>query len=454
MITAPSSGSGKSIIASALMAAFSQRFPVQGYKVGPDYIDPMYHTAATRRPSRNLDTWMLSPEQVKKIFTRTCRGATLNIIEGVMGFFDGSGADPFEGSSAGVARLLQTPVILVLDCAKLSGSAAALVHGFHTFSESISLAGVICNQVAGLQHARWLEEAIEHRNNLPILGCVPHLEALNIPERHLGLLTVDERQSEVQTFLSGAGEVIRQNIDLERLLGIARQAPDLTSEPEPAFSPAGKVRLAVARDEAFCFYYEDNLDELRRCGAEIVFFSPLRDARLPEDIAGIYFGGGYPELYAAAISTNRSLIQKIIQYNRLDMPIYAECGGLIYLTQSFRDSSSSYPMVGLLPGWCEMGERLVMGYREVETLHANLLSGPGMVLRGHEFHYSRWVNSDPGKPVYRIIARDENAPASWDGFGNKNLQASYIHLHFAQNPQLAQSFIDQCQAWKAQFLCE
>jgi cobyrinic acid a,c-diamide synthase len=451
MITAPSSGSGKSIISSALMTAYSRHFPVQGFKVGPDYIDPMYHTAATHRPSRNLDTWMLSQNNVKKIFIRTSQGAFLNIIEGVMGFFDGYGADPFDGSSAGVAKLLQTPVILVLDCAKLSGSAAALVHGFHTFSESVHLSGVICNQVGGQQHARWLIEAIESQINLPVLGCIPHIEALNIPERHLGLFTVNERETEVQTFLTQAGKIIQENVDLDRLLTIARQAPDLSFETESVAPPTAKVRVAVAKDEAFCFYYEDNLDELRQSGAEIVFFSPLSDAQLPGNIGGIYFGGGYPELYAETISANRFMIQQIREYSLLDMPVYAECGGLMYLTQSFRDANSSYPMVGLLPGWCEMGDQLTMGYREVETVHPALLSEPGRVLRGHEFHYSRWVNSDLDKPVYRVIPRDGNYPASWEGFGNNNLQASYIHLHFAQNPQLAQNFINKCLQWKEKF---
>jgi cobyrinic acid a,c-diamide synthase len=449
MIAAPSSGCGKSVIASGLMTAYSKLFLVQGFKVGPDYIDPMYHTAATRRPSRNLDTWMLSQAEVKKSFFRAAQGASLNIIEGVMGLFDGYGADPFEGSSAGVAELLQTPIILVIDCAKMSASASALVHGFHTFSASLPLAGVICNRVGSQQHAKWLVEAIEKWNNLPVLGCIPHLETLNIPERYLGLLTVRERETEVQAFLARAGEIIAQNIDLDRLLVIARQAPDLMSAPNPAFFPTPKVRVAVARDEAFCFYYEDNLDELRQWGAEIVFFSPLRDAHLPGDIGGIYLGGGYPELYAETISSNQTLLKNIAQYGRLDMPIFAECGGLLYLAQTFRDTNGSYPMVGLLPGWCEMGDRLNMGYREVETIRPTLLGEPGTVLRGHEFHYSRWENPDPDQFAYHLLPRSGDDSAPFEGYAHNNLQASYIHLHFAQNPLCAQNFVQKCLAWKA-----
>ena len=448
MIVAPSSGCGKSVIASGLMAAYSQRFPVQGYKVGPDYIDPMYHTAATHRPSRNLDTWMLSQDDVKRIFMRATQGVSLSIIEGVMGFFDGYGADPLDGSSAGVAVLLQTPVILVIDCAKMSGSASALVHGFHTFCPPVQLAGVICNRVGSRQHSEWLIEAIEKRNNLPVLGCIPRLESLEVPERHLGLFTVDERESEVQEFLAKVGEIIEQNVDLKRLLAIAEQAPSLPFEPEPIVSTTEKVRVAVARDEAFCFYYEDNLDALRRWGAEIVFFSPLRDTRLPEEIGGIYFGGGYPELYAKTLSANQTMIQKIVEYSQLNLPIYAECGGLMYLTQSFRDANDHYPMVGLLPGWCEMGERLNMGYREVETIRPTLLSEPGMALRGHEFHYSRWENPLADQAIYRMIPRNGDSPVSFEGYGNNHVQASYIHLHFDQNALLAKKLVGTCLSWR------
>jgi cobyrinic acid a,c-diamide synthase len=454
MIAAPSSGCGKSVISAGLMAAYSQRFSVQGFKVGPDYIDPMYHTAATGRPSRNLDTWMLPAERVKSIFGRAAQGVSLSIIEGVMGFFDGYGADPFQGSSAEVAALLQTPVVLVIDCAKMSGSAAAVVHGFHTFGASASLAGVICNRVGSRQHSQWLVEAIENRNNLPVLGCIPRLESLKIPERHLGLFTVYERETEVRDFLATAAEIVQQHIDLDRLRGIADRAPNLLFEREPVHIPTEKVRVAVARDEAFCFYYEDNLDELRRWGAEIIFFSPVRDAHLPEDIGGLYLGGGYPELYAEPLSANRSLIQTIVAYSQRDLPIYAECGGLMYLTQSFRGANDSYPMVGLLPGGCEMGGRLKMGYREVETLRPSLLGEAGTILRGHEFHYSHWENPAPRESLYRVRLRNGDQAGLFEGYADRNLLASYLHLHFAQNPQLAQNFVEACSRWRKSLLAE
>ncbi len=450
MIAAPSSGSGKSVIASGLMAAYSQRFPVQAFKVGPDYIDPMYHTAASGRPSRNLDTWMLSNEQVQRIFARGSDGASLSIIEGVMGLFDGYGSDPLLGSSAAVAALLKTPVILALDCSKMSGSAAAMVHGFNTFSPMVNLAGVICNRVGSQTHARWLREAIEQYNSIPVLGCIPRLEELHVPERRLGLFTVPERPAAVQEFIHQSAQIVTQYVDLERLMAIAITAEPLPTLPEPESTlPEPGIQLAVARDEAFCFYYEDNLDDLRRCGAEIVPFSPLTDERLPQGISGIYFGGGYPELYAGRLSQNSGLRRQVLACCRRNLPVYAECGGLMYLTEGICSAHERSPLVGVLPGWCEMGEKLNMGYREVETIRPGLLAGAGLKLRGHEFHYSRWQPPGQENFVYQVSSRNGIDPASSEGYANGNVQASYIHLHFSQNPQLARNFVDRCRRWQA-----
>lgn len=450
MIAAPASGSGKSVIASGLMAAFSQRFPVQGFKVGPDYIDPMYHTAATGRPSRNLDTWMLPPETVQRIFLSASNGASLNIIEGVMGLFDGYGSDPFLGSSASVACALHVPVILVIDCSKMSGSTAALVHGFHTFCDSLRLAGVICNRVGSQQHCQWLTEAIEKRNNLPVLGCVPRLPALQIPERHLGLFTVAERPAAVAEFLQQAGTVLSEYIDLDRLWKIADGSdplPEIVAD-KPRFPPAG-VRVAVARDEAFCFYYEDNLEELRRCGVEIVPFSPLSDARLPDGISGLYFGGGYPELYAQRLSENTAIRTQVLAAHRQNMPIYAECGGLMYLTEGIRAEDASYPLVGAVQGWCRMGTKLKMGYREIEVQQPNLLAEAGTQLRGHEFHYSDWEHPGADSAAYQVHPRNHADQPRPEGFTAGNLLASYIHMHFAQSSSLAERLVNSCQQWWA-----
>jgi cobyrinic acid a,c-diamide synthase len=450
MIAAPASGSGKSVIASGLMAAFSAHSIVQGFKVGPDYIDPMYHTAATGRPSRNLDPWMLSTDKVQKLFTRASEGASLSIVEGVMGLFDGYGSDLFQGSSAQVACLLNTPVILVIDCSKMSGSAAALVHGFNTFYDRIHLAGVICNRVGSTLHGKWLTEAIEKRNSIPVLGCVPRLPALQVPERHLGLFTVAERPDAVREFIHQAALLLADHIDLERLLKIAHTAELLPNpaETEPPL-PQPTIRLAVAQDEAFCFYYEDNLDELRRCGAELISFSPLEDKHLPDGISGLYFGGGYPELYAERLSQNSGMLSQVLTFCRQNMPVYAECGGLMYLTQGFRSNESNYPLIGALPGWCEMSGKLTMGYREVVTSQPNLLVSSGECLRGHEFHYSHWQVEDALRSAYQVLPRSVEGTFQPEGYVDHNLLASYIHLHFGQNPQLAHNLIDRCRAWQA-----
>ncbi len=449
MIAAPSSGCGKSTLASGLMAAFAHKFSVQGFKVGPDYIDPMYHSLACGRPARNLDAWMLPEAKVTEIFVRNARQADLSIIEGVMGLFDGYAADLLTGSSAGVASLLKVPVILVVDCAKMSGSAAAVVHGFHTLLPQVSLAGVICNRVGSLRHSRWLEESIENYTGVPVLGCIPRLEDLKVPKRHLGLFTVQGRENEVQTWLAQAAALVRQHVGLERLLEIAFSAPELTafSQPDPV-NRLPQVNLAVARDAAFCFYYEDNLDELRHQGAEITFFSPLHDNCLPEDTHGLYFGGGYPELYTEVLSSNHNLLQQIANCRRQGMPIYAECGGLMYLTQGLQKGQTRYPLAGVLPGWCEMGSRLHMGYRQVELMQPNLLSDAGTTLRGHEFHYSNWHNPQTEQAAYRIILRDGNDDARLEGFIEENLLASYVHVHFSQNAGLAQQFVQKCIGWK------
>ena len=446
VIAAPASGSGKSLVASGLMAAFARQGVVQGFKVGPDYIDPMYHAAATGRPARNLDTWMLPPETVRRGFVRASRGADLAIIEGVMGLFDGYDSSLFNGSTAEVAHLLKAPILLVIDCARMSGSAAAVAHGFHTFVPEARLAGVICNRVGSERHAAWLREAIE-RLGIPVLGCLPRLPDLQVPQRHLGLFTVAERPDAARDFLSVAADAMQQYLDLPALRALAESAAPLDVDESAPIPVAPIARLAVAQDEAFCFYYEDNLDELRRAGAEIVPFSPLKDERLPPDISGLYLGGGYPELYAAQLSANQGLLEALRAAGRRNLPIYAECGGLMYLTEGIHLPEGDFPLAGLLPGWCQMGARLNMGYREIETLQAGLFGPAGQTLRGHEFHYSAWENPAPETSAYRISPRNASDQPRPDGFTRGNLHAAYVHLHFGQNPRLAENFVQTCRNW-------
>ncbi len=433
------------------MAALAADRRVQGFKVGPDYIDPMYHTAATGRPSRNLDAWMLPPAAVQLVFARAAATADVSIIEGVMGLFDGAGADPLDGSTAQMALLLAAPVILVVDCSHMSVSAAAVVHGFHTFMSKVNIAGVICNRVGGERHAAWLREAIM-QYGVPVLGCLPHLPDLVIPERHLGLLTVDERPQAVQTFLDKAREAMARHVDLAAVVALAETAPPLPLPDNaglPAASSDAVVRIGVARDEAFCFYYADNLDALRAAGAEVVWFSPLRDVVLPPGISGLYFGGGYPELYAAALGANRPLLAAVRKAHAQGMPIYAECGGLMYLTEALEDTEGQrHPMVGLIPGICRMKRRLTMGYREVRLAADGLLGAAGQRLRGHEFHYSTWQRPEGAPPAYVIEPRHPAEEPRAEGFAGGHLHASYIHLHFGQDEWLAAQMVTRCRRWQ------
>lgn len=455
LISAPGSGSGKSVITSALAALFSERFPVQCFKVGPDFIDPMYHASATGRPSRNLDSWILPAETNRRIFASASSSASLSIIEGVMGLFDGFADDPMRGSPASIARLLDCPVVIVLDCAKLSSTAAAILKGLDTFEPGLRIAGVVCNRVGKTNHAAWLRSAIDTYAKIPVLGCVPKLDALSLPERKLGLRTVVEDPDAARAFVAESASALREYLDLEKIFAIADAAPDFS--PPPTLVPAKDtgqnrreppVRIAVARDEAFCFYYRDNLDALERAGAVLVEFSPLRDARLPEGTDGILLGGGFPERYARRLSANTALLAELRARCADGTPVYAEGGGLIYLSQGFEDEGTFFPFVGTIDGRCRMGTRLKMGYRSVRPLGDTLLAEKGRLLRGHEFHYSEWDGADESRagfsPAYERHVGDPDGPVSIEGWRGANVLASYVHLHFQQDPSLAETFIQKC----------
>jgi cobyrinic acid a,c-diamide synthase len=457
VIAAPSSGSGKSTVATGLMAAL-RRLPgsaaVQGFKVGPDYIDPGYHSVATDRPARNLDTWMVPVRRVLESFGRAAAGADVAVVEGVMGLFDGYSGSDDAGSTAEVAKILRAPVILVIDVRKMARSAAAVALGCARFDRALNVAGVICNNVGSPRHAAWVAEAIE-AVGLPVLGCLPRQPELAVPERHLGLHTAIERQDEARAFIDNAARLVARHIDVPGVLRIARQAPPLdlpdTSEAwrrDPAAPPTG-VRIAVAYDEAFCFYYTDNFDLLRAAGAEMAFFSPLASDRLPAGCSGLYLGGGYPELYADRLTANDRLWQSVRAAARAGMPIYAECGGLMVLSTALVDQTGQeYLMAGVLPGRARMLGRLTMGYRIVTARHDSILLARGEQVRGHEFHYSDWVERPDALPAAYDVVRHVGEDPTPEGFVRGNLLASYIHLHFASRPDMAERWVAACQAWQ------
>jgi cobyrinic acid a,c-diamide synthase len=435
LIAAPMSGSGKTTITAGLLAAFAARgLHVAAFKVGPDYIDPTYHALATGRPSYNLDTWLLPPDRVLNLFLHRAKNADLALIEGMMGLFDGySGADD-TGSAAHVARTISTPVILVLNVEAMGGSAAAVVQGFRDFDLRVQLAGVILNKVGGEAHARLIQTAIGR--SVPVLGYLAADERLRLPERHLGLIPALEVER-WQSWLATVREKIAATLDLDRLLEVAHSASALAQPKDDLFTlSAPRATIAVARDAAFSFLYDDTLDLLRAAGAKLALFSPLEDATLPEGTQAIYLCGGFPERYAAALAANTPMQAAIRAAFTAQLPIYAECGGLMYLTEGIVDEhDNTYPMVGLLKGKSIVTPHLNIGYREVSTRHDSWLWRAGEILRGHEFHYSTWQAGSEASAYALEGERFEGAQIG-------SLIASYLHLHFLACPDLAYRFVE------------
>lgn len=450
LVAGTHSGVGKTTISTGIMAALRNRgLAVQGFKVGPDYIDPGFHTWATGRVSRNLDTWLLGEERVPEIFRRCTGDADVAVIEGVMGMFDGARGSDDWGSSAHIARLLHCPVILILDVRSMARSAAAVVHGYSTLDPGINVAGVILNRVGGDHHYQLLKEAIEGATGIRVVGCLRRDDRLTVPERHLGLTPQAERGDSADDCAYLARQ-IEQGLDLDALLEIARQAPegnwpDKAVFPEPP--PVPEVRIAVARDEAFHFYYQDSLDFLEALGAELVPFSPLYDKRLPADISGIIIGGGFPELWLERLAENWDMIRSLREAAGAGMPLYAECGGLLYLCRSAAGfEGREYPLVGLVPAVCTMEKSLAaMGYVEATARTDNLFCRKEETLRGHVFHYSRTrLAEDSSRWAFSLAGSGKQ----WlDGYAHENILASYLHLHLAGNPGAAVRFLEHCVSW-------
>lgn len=453
VVAGVASGVGKTTVAVGLMAALRRRGrAVQPFKVGPDYIDPGHHRQAAGRASRNLDTWLTPPATMRELYARAVVGADIAIVEGVMGLFDGRSGQGEVGSTAHVARLLGAPTLLVVDVAKSARSAAAVVLGCQHFDPALCLAGVVLNHVASPAHLEAAREAIETATGLPVLGHLPRRPDLAVPERHLGLVPAVERADEAELIGRLAAEV-EARFDLARIEHVAAQAEPLVVEPSrlwPAQPREGppRARLGLALDEAFNFYYEEGLDLLRAWGMEIVPFSPLRDTALPEGIDGVYLGGGFPEIFAADLAANTPMQAALRQADRAGMPIYAECGGLMYLSEAIVDSQgATHAMVGLVPGRSRMrSRRVALGYREVRARADSPLLTAGTTARGHEFHWSELEAPPPAEhAAYEVV---EPTPGH-EGYLRGNLLASYVHLQPASSASLAPRFVAACAAWRA-----
>ncbi|WP_342324631.1 cobyrinate a,c-diamide synthase [Kosakonia sp. BYX6] len=433
------SGCGKTTVTLGLLTALQRRgLRVQPFKIGPDYLDTAWHSAISGVPSRNLDSFMLPEATLNALFTEHLLAADVAVIEGVMGLYDGYGTDPHYCSSAALAKQLGVPVILLVDGKAVSTSIAATVMGFQHFDPQLSIAGVIVNRVNSDSHFQLLKLAIEHYCDVPVLGYVPVAPDVSLPERHLGLVTARESGVAMQPWQSFA-DLLAQTLDIDRLLNVSKLSSLPAGEwPKCPSEQAGAgLTLALAEDEAFNFYYPDNLQLLERAGVRIVRFSPLHDRELP-DCQMMWLGGGYPELHARALSANQPMLAAIRAAHQRGVAIYAECGGLMYLGDSLCDADgNAWPMVGVIPGRSQMGKRLTrFGYCEARAMQQTLLAAPGETLRGHEFHYSDFTPAvDAVLDCHKT--RDGEELKRWQGgWQVGNTFASYLHLHFGQRPHM------------------
>jgi cobyrinic acid a,c-diamide synthase len=460
VVAGVASGVGKTSVTLGLLEALRRRgVRVQAFKVGPDFIDPGLHALATGRASYNLDGWMYGRDAVRACVARQAAHADLAVVEGVMGCFDGIDGTSEEGSTAQIAKWLHAPVVLVVDAWASARSAAAVVHGFESFDPALSLAGVIVNRVGGDVHGRMVLDAIAATCRAVPLGAIPRDDALTLPERHLGLVTAAEG------VLDGArlhllADAVERSVDLDRLLSLAREVEPFEESgrgrPESECRTEGcgpasprLARIGVARDAAFQFYYAENLDLLREAGAELHFWSPLGDHELP-DADGLYLGGGYPELHARRLAGNAAMRKAVRRFAEAGRPVYAECGGLMYLAETLEDADGvAHPMAGVLPVTVRMRpRRMALGYTEVAFTRDTPIGPAGAVARGHEFHYSTLDPVPDGiERVYRVAQRD--APARAEGYLVGRTLMSYVHLGFASNPELPRAFVAACAGSRA-----
>ncbi|SEC73229.1 hydrogenobyrinic acid a,c-diamide synthase (glutamine-hydrolysing) /cobyrinate a,c-diamide synthase [Streptomyces sp. 2231.1] len=447
VIAAPSSGSGKTTVATGLMAAFAARgLAVSPHKVGPDYIDPGYHALATGRVGRNLDAYLCGPELVAPLFLHGARGCDLAVVEGVMGLYDGAAGEGELASTAHVAKLLRAPVVLVVDASSQSRSVAALVHGFASWDPRVRVGGVILNKVASDRHESLLREALDE-SGVPVLGVLRRAAPVETPSRHLGLVPVAERRAAAVEAVAAMAATVSEGCDLAALEALARAAGTLPADsapwtpgppsgpPEP---PAGKraPRVAVAGGSAFTFSYAEHTELLAAAGAEVVTFDPLRDERLPEGTAGLVVGGGFPEVYAAELSANEPLRKAVAELALSGAPVAAECAGLLYLCREL----DGRPMCGVLDASARMSERLTLGYRDAVAVGDSVLAPAGTRMRGHEFHRTVVEPGAGAAPAWGVRAPVRRV----EGFVQQGVHASYLHTHWASEPGVARRFVERC----------
>ena len=428
---------GKTTISTGIMKALSEKYNVQPFKVGPDYIDPSYHTLATGNTSRNLDSFFMKKGQIRDSYLKAMNDKDIAVIEGVRGLYEGIDSINDIGSTASVAKALKAPVILIINSRSLVKSAAALVLGFKALDPEINIAGVILNKVKNKAHFEKTKRSIEEITKTEVIGGIIRDDSISIEQRHLGLVPARERENSLK-FIDLWSEVIKNSIDLDRLVEIAKTAPKINSELIPIWNVKNKqpVKIAVAYDEVFNFYYKENIESLEANNAKIQYFSPLNDEDLP-DADGLYIGGGYPELFSKELSKNKGILAQIKDFHLENRPIFAECGGLMYLMNSIHDDSQ----VGIYPYKSVLTDRVqALKYTIAEVTQDNIISKKGERFHGHEFHYSKVIVDELKNPLAFKITRGKGSYNLQDGFMEKNTLASYVHTHVAAMPNFATNF--------------
>ena len=442
VVAAPSSGSGKTTVATGLMAAFAARgLAVSPHKVGPDYIDPGYHALATGRVGRNLDAYLCGPELVGPLFLHGARGCDIAVVEGVMGLYDGAAGEGELASTAHVAKLLRAPVVLVVDASSQSRSVAALVHGFASWDPEVRVRGVVLNKVASDRHEELLREALEQAG-VPVLGVLRRVPQVDTPSRHLGLVPVAERQAAAVEAVAAMAAQVAEGCDLDALAGLARSAGALSGAAwdaaEAVSSPVAGAApvVAVAGGPAFTFSYAEHSELLAAAGADVVVFDPLRDEELPVGTAGLVIGGGFPEVYAAELSANAPLRKAVAELAASGAPVAAECAGLLYLCREL----DGLPMCGVLDAGARMTERLTLGYRDAVAVGDSVLAAAGTRMRGHEFHRTVVEPGSGAEPAWGVRGPRPRV----EGFVERGVHASYLHTHWASEPGVARRFVERC----------
>ncbi len=449
LIAGTQSGSGKTTATLGLLAAAKRHgLRVRAFKVGPDFIDPSHHLAVTGRTSHNLDSWMLDQATNRTLFVRNCRDIDLAVVEGVMGLYDGASGSSESGSSAQMAKWLDIPVLLIINAGSMARSAAAMVQGFTHFDPDLRFAGVLCNNTGSPRHAQILEDAL-NSSDVPLLGCLPRTSGLETPSRHLGLHMADELNWQSGR-LDLLADWFEAALPVEKLLAAL---PGVYQDNESTIRqtvPKADVRIAVARDAAFCFYYAENLRLLRAAGAEIAFFSPLQDQALPQGTSGIYLGGGYPELHARQLADNSPLRVAIREFSESGGPIYAECGGLMYLCKNIEDKEGQrFPMCGIFAMKSRIRSTgMSLGYRNIRLTEDTLLGDSETRLKGHEFHYSQLDGKDSETRQVYAVRKADDVTVSTPGFLKGNTLASYAHVHFGSNPAAAEALVGRCRSFQ------